>query len=440
MPADRFVPDAETLRRFRLGRLDAAQAARVQRYLETHPDAADSPDTSLSGVVPFSKTDRGDDDDEAEDNLQFLSAAQATGELGRLGGYRVLRILGRGGMGLVLEAVDLQLGRHVAIKVMRPKFASVSKARERFIREAQAAARVEHDHIIPIYFIGEHNGVPYIVMPFLKGESLDERLKREGQLSVADILRIGRQTADGLAAAHEHGLVHRDIKPANLWLEAPKARVKILDFGLARLSSDAGQLTQTGAILGTPAYMAPEQARSKSIDGRTDLFSLGAVLYRLATGRTPFGGADTMSILMALATETPSHPLFINPDLPPHLADLIMRLLQKDPRHRPQSAREVAEQLVPAPVVEAFAAPAPGTLNEFDFGRDDSMNSDVPMASPVATVLPRQPEIPRMLARERSDKKPVRAGTRRGLLIAAALLLAFIAIALGAYKLVFASR
>ena len=345
------------------------------------------------------------------------------------------RVLGRGGMGLVLEAEDLKLGRHVAIKVMRPRIASDDKARDRFLREARAAAKVEHDHIIPIYFIGEENGVPYIVMPFLKGESLDDRLKRENLLPAPDILQIGRETAEGLAAAHDQGLVHRDIKPANLWLELPRGRVKILDFGLARLNSDSGQLTQSGAILGTPAYMSPEQARNRAIDGRTDLFSLGAVLYRMATGRTPFGGSDTMSTLMALATETPTHPQFINPDLPQHLSDLIMRLLHKDPRHRPQSAREVAGQLAPAPLFESMPAVAAGTHEEFDFGRDDPTHVDVPLATAA------EPEGDSAPPSEASRVLPARAAGNRGLLFATVV--AFLVLVVGgfaAYKMFFEAR
>src|SRR5205085_4060282 len=163
-------------------------------------------------------------------------------------------------------------------------------------------------HIVAIHQVGEDRGVPFLAMPFLKGESLDQRLKREGKLPLGEVLRIGRETALGLAAAHAHGVVHRDIKPGNLWLEAGSQRVKILDFGLARQEGSDIQLTQAGAVLGTPAFMAPEQAQGKAVDARSDLFSLGCVLYRMATGVLPFTGPDTMSLLLALTTQEPQPP------------------------------------------------------------------------------------------------------------------------------------
>ncbi|HVK13940.1 MAG TPA: family 16 glycoside hydrolase [Gemmataceae bacterium] len=281
------------------------------------------------------------------DDLGFLSPPQGPDELGRLGGYKVLRVLGAGGMGVVLDAEDPKLGRHVAMKVMRPRSATSSRSVERFLREARLAATVEHDHIVPIYFVGEENRVPFIVMPFLKGEPLDIRLRREGTLPVTEAVRIAREVAEGLAAAHDAGLVHRDVKPGNLWLEGPRGRVKILDFGLARPGKDETHLTHSGQIIGTPAYMAPEQGRGKPVDARTDLFSLGGVLYRMVTGRQPFNGPDTMSLLTALATDTPEDPRALNPDVPADLAALILRLLEKDPARRPQTAREVIAALSP---------------------------------------------------------------------------------------------
>ncbi len=184
-----------------------------------------------------------------------------------------------------------------------------------------------------------------MAMQVLVGEALDERLKREERLPLAEVLRIGRETAEGLAAAHEAGLIHRDIKPGNLWLESPRGRVKVLDFGLARAASDNTQLTQSGAIVGTPAYMAPEQARSDKVDGRCDLFSLGCILYRMCTGEAPFKGTDTISLLAAIALDVPKPPRQLNPDIPKPLADLILQLLAKKPQERPASARIVAERL-----------------------------------------------------------------------------------------------
>jgi len=275
----------------------------------------------------------------------FLAPPQAADELGRLGSYRVLRVLGAGGMGVVFQAEDPHLQRLVALKAMLPNLADSESAKQRFLREARAAAALKHDHIVTIHQVGEDRGAPFLAMEFLEGEPLDDRLKREGKLPLADVLRIGREMADGLAAAHERGLIHRDIKPANVWLEGKKGRVKILDFGLARAANDEAHLTQSGAFVGTPAYMAPEQAQGKNIDPRSDLFSLGCVLYRMATGKIPFRGAYIHSTLMAVATENPAPPVSLNFELPTELSDLIMQLLAKNPEDRPESAQAVAETL-----------------------------------------------------------------------------------------------
>jgi len=275
----------------------------------------------------------------------FLGPPQATDEMGRLGTYRVLAVLGRGGMGVVFRAEDPSLNRPVALKVMLPTLANSDANRTRFIREARAAAAIDHDNIVHIYQVGEDRGAPYIAMQFLEGEPLDVRIKREPALTMARILRIGRETALGLAAAHKRGLIHRDIKPGNLWLEGKQGRVKILDFGLARAETDEVHLTQSGAIVGTPAYMSPEQADCADVDHRSDLFSLGSVLYRLCTGEMAFKGDRTLAILSALALETPKPPRELNPEVPPALSDLVMRLLAKKPADRPASAEAVAAEL-----------------------------------------------------------------------------------------------
>lgn len=301
------------------------------------------------------------------DFRDLLAPPQEPDEMGRLGPYRVLRLLGRGGMGVVFEAEDPQLRRKVALKAMLPALAASEGARRRFLREGQAAAAIENDHIIPIYQVDQDRGIPFIAMPLLRGESLDELVKREGRLPVAEVLRIGREVARGLAAAHERGLIHRDIKPANLWLEArdegrgastaetpasgiarPSSsapRVKILDFGLARAAPGDVELTQTGAIIGTPAYMSPEQANGESVDARSDLFSLGSVLYRLCTGELPFKGTDTTSTLLAVATAEPKPPGELNSEMSPALSDLILQMLAKNKGARPPSAEAVADAL-----------------------------------------------------------------------------------------------
>jgi hypothetical protein len=275
----------------------------------------------------------------------FLAPPQAADELGRLGKYRVLKVLGHGGMGVVFQAEDPRLRRKVAIKAILPGLAASASAGQRFLREAQAMAALKHDHVATIYQVDEEGGVPFLAMEFLAGEPLNERLQRDRKLPLPEVLRIGREIAEGLEAAHASGLVHRDVKPANVWLEAPRGRVKILDFGLARVAAQDDGLTQQGAILGTPAYMAPEQVRGEAVDGRCDLFSLGVVLYRLCTGEQPFKGRDTVSTLTEVATHQPPAPARLNPDVPPELSGLVMRLLEKDAGRRPASAGEVAEAL-----------------------------------------------------------------------------------------------
>jgi serine/threonine protein kinase len=182
-------------------------------------------------------------------------------------------------------------------------------------------------------------------MEFLEGETLDSLQKRVGRLPSSQVVRIGREAAQGLAVAHARGVVHRDIKPSNLWLEAPTGRVKILDFGLARLNSEGHPASQVGLIVGTPAFMAPEQARGEAVDYRADLFSLGCVLYMLCTGRLPFKGSDVLSTLTALATEHPDPPQMIAPDVSPTLSDLIMQLLHKEPGRRPASSQAVVNEI-----------------------------------------------------------------------------------------------
>jgi tRNA A-37 threonylcarbamoyl transferase component Bud32 len=284
-----------------------------------------------------------------EDVRALLAPPQAPDEFGRLGDYRVLGVLGAGGMGVVFLAEDVWLRRRVALKAMRPALSANGKARQRFLREAQLTAALTHDHVVTIHHVGEENGVPFLAMPLLQGESLEARLKREGRLPLADVLRIGREAAEGLAAAHAQGLIHRDVKPANLWLEAlpdGRTRVKVLDFGLARSGDgEAGaHLTQTGAVLGTPAYMTPEQAVG-GLDRRADLFSLGCVLYRMTTGQAPFPGETPLQVWAKIIRDEPRPPREVHPETPPALSDLVLRLLEKDPARRPSSAAEVIQAL-----------------------------------------------------------------------------------------------
>jgi serine/threonine protein kinase len=281
-----------------------------------------------------------------EERLEFLDPPTGPGHLGRFGPYEVLGLLGRGGMGVVLKAFDPALHRLVAIKVLAPELATSATARQRFAREARAVAAIVHDHIVAIHAVDSWNGLPYLVMPYVPGRSLQERINANGPLGVMEVLRIGIQTASGLAAAHARGVIHRDIKPSNILLENGVERVKITDFGLARAADDAS-LTQSGYLAGTPQYMAPEQARGEPIDPRADLFSLGSVLYAACTGRSPFRAETTMGVLRRVCDDTPRPIREVNPDVPDWLAAIIDRLLAKDPADRFATAAEVAELMEP---------------------------------------------------------------------------------------------
>jgi serine/threonine protein kinase len=430
-------PDDETLERYLLGRVPEVQAVQVERHVAGCGSCLDRlqalpaedlyvtamrsqagarplpanpavvalmerlnhlrPPAPAAYFAPTPPTDpegTGATSANLPDVSALLAPPQAADELGRLGGYRVLEVLGCGGMGIVFRAEDVQLGRAVALKVMRPELGASGSALPRFLREARAMAAIEHEHIAAIYQAGEERGVPFLAMQFLRGETLEARLRRAGRLSPGEVLRIGREVAEGLAAAHERGLVHRDVKPSNIWLEddpltppppLPRrgegekdkpqlpplssvgeggggvrgGRVKLLDFGLARQVRDSAHVTREGAIVGTPAYMSPEQARGAALDGRSDLFSLGCVLYRLCTGVVPFAGSDVVATLVAVATEPAAPPRQLNPEVPPRLSALIEQLLAKQPGDRPASASAVADALAALERDPEGAAPLP---------------------------------------------------------------------------------
>ena len=279
-----------------------------------------------------------------DQSLDFLAPSDQPGSLGRLGHYEVQEVIGRGGMGIVLRAFDEKLHRVVAIKVMAAPLATNEHGRRRFVREGRAAAAIRDDHVIGIHGVDEASGLPFLVMEYVVGRSLAQRMEAEGALPVAEILRIGRQIARGLAAAHAQGLVHRDIKPANILLENGVERVKITDFGLAHAVDDV-RTTQPGIVIGTPQYMSPEQARGETVDHRSDLFSLGCVLYAMCTGRPPFRADSTVAILRRVCEDTPRPLSEINSEIPDWLVDVIDKLIAKDASERFQSAAEVAELL-----------------------------------------------------------------------------------------------
>jgi serine/threonine-protein kinase len=244
----------------------------------------------------------------------------------------------------VLKAHDPALNRFVAIKVLSGDLASRGPARRRYAREAQAAAAVVHDHIVPIHAVDAAGKVPFLVMAYVHGKSLQDRIDEPRPIEIREVLRISLQIAAGLAAAHAQGLVHRDIKPGNILLENGVERVKITDFGLARAVDDAS-LTHSGVIAGTPEYMSPEQARGETVDHRTDLFSLGSVMYAMLAGHSPFRAPSMMAVLHRVCTSTPRDIRECNPDVPGDLAAIVRRLLAKSPAKRFASAAELCEEL-----------------------------------------------------------------------------------------------
>jgi serine/threonine protein kinase len=285
-----------------------------------------------------------DDDAAADFAVDFLEPSSAPDAIGRMAEIEIFEVIGRGGMGVVLKGFQPELKRLVAVKVLAPHLAASGAARQRFAREAQAAAAIMHPNVLPIFTVQSTGKLPFLVMPYVDCESLEQRIAREGRLALADILRIGTQTAQGLAAAHAQGLVHRDVKPANILLERGVERVMLTDFGLARAVDDAS-LTRTGLIAGTPQFMSPEQARGDAIDARSDLFSLGSVLYMMATGRRPFRAETSFGILRRISDTQPRPIGDINPEIPNWFAAIVEKLHAKAPEARFASAAEVARLL-----------------------------------------------------------------------------------------------
>jgi tetratricopeptide (TPR) repeat protein len=325
------------------------QRTASRRWPSTEP-AADEPALArlleeMQATPPPAVSRSGNPPELGDTLLEFLSPPQQDGDLGTLGPYRVLAELGRGGMGIVLLSYDQELRRTVALKVLPPHRAD-PKARARFVREAQAAAGVDHDHIVQVHAVANPaDGPPYFVMQYVQGPTLRQRIKQDGRLEAREAARICGQVAEGLAAAHQAGLIHRDIKPGNVIIDQVTGRAKIMDFGLVRVASVPGGTTQEGAIPGTPEYMSPEQVRDpEHLDARTDIYSLGVTMYEALTGEVPFRGVAHM-VHQQILQDEPRPPRRLNDQIPRDLETICLKALAKEPSRRYGSARDMADDL-----------------------------------------------------------------------------------------------
>ncbi|WP_162659966.1 bifunctional serine/threonine-protein kinase/ABC transporter substrate-binding protein [Tuwongella immobilis] len=352
-------------------------------------------------------------------NLLFPDAE--SGELGQLDRYRVVRLIGTGGMGMVFEAEDPELERRVALKVIRPEFVADVALRKRFLREARAMAGIDHPNIIPIYHVGQltlpgKGTLPMFVMPLLQGETLEQRLQRSKVIHYQKLVPIARQIADGLTCIHERGTIHRDIKLANIWLSPPDDQIKILDFGLARPSSTEtpGTGSRMDNLWGTPLFMSPEQIQGQEIDGRSDQFSLGVVLYTCLAGQLPFPDQPLAKLLRSIAVDVPTPITQLVPELPPELAELIQRLMAKHPALRYPTTRQMADDLaileakwgldrssqsltmavlsgaIPPPTTRSLPSSVSGSSDHPSINGPQSLTGTVPVA-PGAAPLPPVP-------------------------------------------------
>ncbi|MGL6074302.1 MAG: WD40 repeat domain-containing serine/threonine protein kinase [Fimbriiglobus sp.] len=334
----------------RLETIATGEAPHLSQVLLTLPKSEPDKDSaywSALNEAEHALTQVYNDSPRSEDvKLDFLTKTSTPGRLGRISTFEVKRVIGRGGMGVVLQGYDPVLARDVAIKVLDPMLANNETARQRFCREARAAAAMNHDNLVTVHQVDEdpNSKLPFLVMQLVNGESLEQRLKRVKRLPVIETVKMGMQAAAGLATAHGTGLIHRDIKPGNILIEAGSEKTLLTDFGLARAAEDM-KLTRTGFVAGTPLYMAPEQARGDEIDARVDLFSLGSVMYETLAGRPPFEGRTPLAVLRRVADEAHDPLHKINPEVPEWLEDTIDRLLSKEPGDRFQTAQELAEFL-----------------------------------------------------------------------------------------------
>jgi tRNA A-37 threonylcarbamoyl transferase component Bud32 len=356
-------PSDQELADYAANRLDSSAANEIKAHvvscpvckqalarLEDAQSQTDERESSLTTSLRPATTDTDEPDtidrlDERIFNFGVLEPAASPDALGKIGSYDILEVIGHGGMGVVFKARDRQLDRTVAIKVLARDLASSDTARRRFRREARAAAAINHPNVVTIHAVDEHRELTFLVMEYVKGKSLRDRIRFEGRLKPVEVIQLSAQIAAGLAAAHAQGVVHRDIKPGNVMLEDRLSRVKITDFGLARIAVDNVELTSRNVAVGTPAYMAPEQLSGNDVDSRADLFSLGCVMYAMLTGHSPFHGRHSIEVTHKVVGHNPPPLHESDPGVPRFLSEIIARLLKKDPTTRFQSAAELAELL-----------------------------------------------------------------------------------------------
>ncbi len=345
----------------------------------------------------------------APETFDFLAPSNQPGCIGQLGRYEIIKFVGRGGMGLVFKGFDRSLRRSVAIKVLDPRKTSDAVAVKRFLREARAAAAINHKYVVTIHEIGQFRGLPFLVMTYVSGVSLEEHVSRGGPLKVDEVVRIGSQIAAGLAAAHARGLVHRDVKPANVLLERGSMRVKLTDFGLAQAMGDL-RLTQTGFMAGTPSYAAPEQASGRPIDHRADLFALGSVLYFMCTGKLAFAAASPVKTLEQVCNAQPQPVGELNREVPSWLAAIVERLHAKEPAQRFGSAKDVAKALTDPlsslEVVSAANSPAIAPSQGLSYGLIGGVGAAIAMLVLIAIAMFNRPNPSGIAANEPHRAQP----------------------------------
>src|SRR5450432_3921210 len=280
------------------------------------------------------------------------------------GSYEVLRVIGEGGMGRVYEARHTRLHtKRFAVKLLHHELARQPEVVTRFQREAEAASVLTHPNVVGVYDVNTSaDGRPYIVAELLQGEELGNYLERVAKLPVVEAVHIVRQVCHALSAAHAHGIVHRDVKPENVFLAGPSATVKVLDFGISKVAETSDGLTKTGTVMGTPDYMAPEQARGDRVDARADIYAAGAILYRALTGRKPFEGTDPMAILTAVLTQEPKRPSTLEQSIPLALELVVQRTMAKTPSERFPTMLALEQALAPFDTTAPPPAPTTPTL------------------------------------------------------------------------------